>query len=218
MGSYSHLLQASVLVVNGLSRVRANVGTNFLLSFADYLTSDEDAVRLLDNVSVHLMFDADPSRKDDDDCRSSLKGERVRNEASLLNYLDQEKFAMVVALNLQSIGFSGFKGTGINQQLISSLATTYFQRFVGDKTCAASFESSTLAMFNSSDSLVLNLGISCCSNNTSVQISDSNKLSILSLIHSARQGIAGVVTTLFSEPLSQAVVRVLQPSGDPSDL
>ena len=203
-----------ILIVNGIDRAGAAAGRTLLLSLVDLLTGPGAQVQqVLQTVSVHLMFDVNP-RSPDADCTASdtsnttLPSQTV--EEALLHFIAQEKFTMIVAPNLQSIGVHGMSSSGLKKKYEEQIAAEYLGNIKGslEKCSRGHGEYSVLKRvaedFNSS--VTFDLGVSCCSD--VAQLLDSNGAALLKLMMSARQGIAGVVTSQAGEPLIGAVVRL----------
>lgn len=214
LGKVTIRSQPKILIVNGIDRAGAAAGRTLLLSLVDLLTGPGAQVQqVLQTVSVHLMFDVNP-RSPDADCTASdtsnttLPSQTV--EEALLHFIAQEKFTMIVAPNLQSIGVHGMSSSGLKKKYEEQIAAEYLGNIKGslEKCSRGHGEYSVLKRvaedFNSS--VTFDLGVSCCSD--VAQLLDSNGAALLKLMMSARQGIAGVVTSQAGEPLIGAVVRL----------
>lgn len=211
--SYFVSLPPQVLVVNGIDRAGAAAGRTLLLNIVDLLTGPGALVQqLLQTVSVHLMFDVNPWASDAD-CTSNNSNTTLMSgtlEKALLHFIAQEKFAMIVAPSLQSIGINGMSSSGLKKKYEEQLATEYLENLKGElEKCNRNHREHSLLKrvaedFNSS--VTLDVGVSCCSD--VARVVESNGSTLLKLLLAARQGIAGVITNQLGEPLTGAVVRL----------
>ena len=212
MGTISKLHQPKVLMVNGVDRAAAASGRNLLLNLVDMLISMEpDVLSVIKSVSVHLIFDADPSAADAD-CMAASNVARTSAEEAVTEFIAREKFTMVIAPGFQSIGLSGSPSLGLKQLYEKQLADVYLQQLHRLSDCNPSDRQlSTLInhineVYNGT--AALRLGMSCCAGAEKVAaVLSSHRIPLLQLLLSARQGIAGVVTTQYNQPLT-AVTKV----------
>lgn len=212
MGTVSKLHQPKVLVVNGVDRAAAASGRSLLLNLVDALISSEpDALSVIKSVSMHLIFDADPSAADAD-CAAPPNGAKTDAEETIVQFVEREKFTMVVTPEFQWVGLDGSSLSGLKQFREKQIVETYHQQIQGASDCSAGDRRlSTVINRISEDSngtVAFHLGLSCCAeaDQTDVIIS-SNRATLFQLFLTARQGIAGVVTSQFGQPLT-AVIRV----------
>lgn len=212
IGTTSKLHQPKILVVSGVSRAAAASGRNFLLNFVDVLTSSEpDALSVLKSASVHLVFDANPTEADAD-CATSSDSTKTTAEDAVVEFVAREKFTMVLATEFQSIGLAGSALSGLKHLHDKQLAEAYLQKLQRLSSCSPSErQSSTLInRINevSNGTVALRLGLSCCAGAEQVgAILSSHRAPLLQLLLSARQGIAGIVTSQYSQPLD-ALIKV----------
>lgn len=210
MGTISKLHQPKVLLVNGVGRAAAASGRNLLLNLVDMLISMEpDALSVIKSVSVHLIFDADPSAADAD-CTASSSVARTPAEEAVIEFIAREKFTMVLAPEFQSVGLDGSPSSGIKHLLEKQLADVYLQQLHRRNDCGSSDRQiSTLVnhineVYNGT--AALRLGMSCCAGADQITaILLSHRAPLLQLLLSIRQGIAGVVTTQYNQPLTAAI-------------
>ena len=212
LGTVSKLHQPKVLVFNGIDRAAAASGRSFLLNLVNILTSSEpDALSVIKSVSVHLIFDADPSAADAD-CTAESNVARTPAEEDLVQFVEQEKFTMLLAPEFQSIGLTVSSRSGLKQFHEKQLADIYLQQLHKLSDCNRSDQKLSTVINRISEAfngtVAMRLGISCCTGADQVEaISSSHRVALLQLFLSARQGIAGVVTSQFSQPLT-AIVKV----------
>jgi len=208
------ILFFQVLMVNGIDRAGAAVGRALLLDMVDLLTGPgAQAQQLLQAVSVHLMFDVNPLASDVD-CTSNQSNTTMMSgaiEETLLRFIAQEKFAMIVAPSLRSIGVNGMSNSDLKKKYEQQLAAEYLKNFKGEPgKCDRDHGEYSLLKRVAEDfsgSVTLDVGVSCCSADVA-QVVESNGAAMVKLLMAARQGIAGVVTSQSGEPLARAVVRL----------
>lgn len=215
VGTTSKLHKPKILVVNGISRAGVASGRNILLNLVDVLTStDSDAVSVLKSVSVHLIFDADPSEIEVE-CGTSSRAATTRAEDAVIEFIAREKFTMVIASEFQSIGLEGSALTGLKQFHEKKLANTYLQNIRGQTNCSSRDEqqSTLINRINeaSNGTVAMQLGLFCCARDDHFDQIDAvlslHRTALFQLFLSARQGVAGVVTSQYSQPLD-AVIKV----------
>lgn len=212
IGTTSKLHQPKILVVSGVNRAAAGSGRSFLLNFVDILTSSEpDAISVLKSASVHVIFDANPAEADAD-CATISDSTQTIAEDALVDFVSREKFTMVLAAEFQSIGLAGSALPGLKQLREKQLADTYLQKLQRFSSCSPSGRqpSTLINRINgvSNGTVTLRLGLSCCAGADQVNaILSSHRAPLLQLLLSARQGIAGIVTTQYSQPLD-ALIKV----------
>jgi len=128
MGTVTHQHRPKILLVGGWASAS---GRSFLLSFLDSLTStqQEEMQRLLKGVSLHLIFDANPSAPADVDCGSSNVAQENGATESLTQFVVKEKFTMVVAFGFRSIGLAGSQvSSKLEQSQEKQLSEAYFRQ------------------------------------------------------------------------------------------
>lgn len=210
LGTVTMLLQPKVLLINGVDRASAAAGRNLLLKFVDLLIRpDADVQNLVKTISIHIIFDANPASSDAE-CWSASNATRMDPAAEqvLLRFVAEEKFSLILSPSFQSVGVTGLSRFGVKQRHEHQLAATYHRKLDQVTNCSSStrYESPVLQnvarSFNSC--LVLDLGMSCCSHDTTAVL-QSHRGAILGLLMASHQGVGGVVTTQFGEPLSSAV-------------
>ena len=204
------------MIVSGLDRSAAASGRGFLLNLADLLTTDPSAALLLKSVNIHLIFDANPSVPD---AVCDSVGPQTSVSNVLLDWIEPERFAMVVAIHFHSVGISGSSSYGLKHQLETDVAAAYDRNLERPTECDGKLRSNSssavmmqLISRQSNATLALNLGLSCCSDEI-VPILNSHQKALLNLLLFSRQGINGIVTTQYSEPLADTVVFINDTQG-----
>uniref|UniRef100_A0A0N8E8A2 Carboxypeptidase D n=1 Tax=Daphnia magna TaxID=35525 RepID=A0A0N8E8A2_9CRUS len=211
MGTVTKLHQPKVLVVNGIDRAAVASGRTFLLSLVDALiSSDSDALSVIKSVSMHLIFDADPSAADEDCAATSST--KTDAEEAIIQFVQREKFTMILTPEFQWIGLVESSLSGLKQFREKQLVETYHHQMQGASDCSPGERRSSTVLNHISEisngSITFRLGLSCCAKSDQTNaILTSHRATLFQLFLTARQGIAGVVTSQFGQPLA-AIVKV----------
>ena len=218
LGTVTMLLQPKVLLINGIDRSSAAAGRSLLLKLVDLLTRpDADVQNLLKTISIHIIFDASPASSDAE-CSPASNATRMDSAGGelRLRFVTEEKFSLILSPNFQSVGISALSRFDVKQRHEKQLAAAYLRKLDRIANCSGSAPDQPPVLqnlvrnFNSC--VVLDLGVSCCSYDIAA-ILESHRSALLNLLLASHQGIGGVVTTHFDEPLS-STVRVTSSLGD----
>ena len=211
IGTTSKLHQPKVLMVNGINRAAVASGRNFLLNLVDLFTSAEpDALAVLKSVSVHFMFDADPSQADADCVATNTTSNSTTNasQEAVMKFIDSEQFTMVLTLDFKSIGLKGSSRFGMKQLREKQMADSYIKTLHRLNDCVPNDQQPFIERLNDAfnGTVAFNLGLSCCAGaDHVVAVLSSHRSALVQLLLSVRQGIAGIVTTQYSQPLSARI-------------
>ena len=217
-GTISKLHQPKVLIVNGIDRAEAASGRALLLELVDTLTSSEpDVLSILKSISIQIIFEANPSAADAE-CEVVSSESNNPAEEDVMEFILREKFTSVLFPVFGSIGLGGASYSGVKQLYEKHLADTYFEQLHRLNDCNPSITrmSKLINRINqlSNGTVALQLGLSCCAETISIKsLLSAHRSPLFQLLLSTRQGIAGVVTSQFSQPLN-AIVKIVATRRD----
>lgn len=210
IGTVSRQHKPKILILSGDDRSNAAFGRSLLLSFADLLTSGEaDANLVLKSVSVHVIFDLNPSVKEEG-CTSSSPV--ITEDDSFLRFLSKENFALVLNAGFHSEYLIGPSITGVRSMREKTTIESFKGQRVETAKCASTNPSSSSLIQSIASTIngtiALDIGLTCCANRERVpDVLTKYRTFLYRLLLSPRQGIAGVVTNPSQQPLS-ATIRV----------
>lgn len=208
IGTVSKQHKPKVLLLSGADRANAAFARSFLLSLTDLLTSGEsDASLVLKSVSVHLIFDLNPAVKDAG-CASS--DSKVLEDDSFLQFLFKEKFTMVLNAGFQSEYVVGPSKAGMRNIREKKFIELYKQLRGEVTKCSSNDQSPTPISQNIASTIngtvALDIGFTCCARQDRVaDVVKSHRIPLYQMFMSARQGIAGIVTSPSHQPLTSTI-------------
>ena len=205
----SKLHVPKVLIMAGTDRASSASGRRFMLALLETLTSSQpDVLQVLRSVSLHLIFDADPSASDVD-CTASPVAMGAAAEEAIINYAIREKFAMILIPEFQTIGPTGLSQSGLRLQLEKQLGEIYIQHLNRLTSCSPAVNRPKLPFLSRlavNSTAMFRLGMSCCTGANQIEpIFAAHRSALMQLLLSSRQGIAGLVTNPEGQPLVSTV-------------
>lgn len=119
---------------------------------------------------------------------------------------------MILTPEFQWIGLVESSLSGLKQFREKQLVETYHHQMQGASDCSPGERRSSTVLNHISEisngSITFRLGLSCCAKSDQTNaILTSHRATLFQLFLTARQGIAGVVTSQFGQPLA-AIVKV----------
>ena len=231
LGTVTIQHRPKILIVSGAADRAASLsGRSLLLALIDSLLAsadDPETQHVLKNVSLHFIMDADPSAEDVD-CTSSAdsNGSGAKAQEMIIRFATKEKFALILAVDFKTVGPVGTSNSTLREQQEKKMADDYIRQLNAAGTMSlvsyncgraadaypetnepTQFASRLAGYFNGT--IVLRLGASCCRDSDRVEaLLTAHRSALIRLALSTRQGVAGLVTDAFGQPLASPTIKV----------